>query len=158
MLLEAQRFLWELRQTGSRPRWLSFVGESGTGKTFLCNLIRELAPTSMANHPSLRLAGYCVKWPKLIAELREQDYSIFDEPWSLLFIDDIGASTDTEFAAAQLSRLLNERIDRWTLITSNLNLEDISNKIDTRIASRLIRGKNVCVEVNTVDFALRKQP
>lgn len=156
MLKEAQAFLVELYQKIAEPRWLAFVGDSGTGKTFLCNLIREFAPAHFKNHPSFKLAGYCVKWSNLISDMRDGDFSIHDEPWPLLMIDDIGASTDTEFAAAQLSRLLNERMGKWTMLTSNLNLEDIANKIDVRITSRLVRGKNVCVDVSTMDFALRK--
>lgn len=155
MLEEAQKFLAQLCR-GAEPRWLSFVGRSGTGKTFLCNLVREFAPAHFKNHPSFKLSGYCVKWGNLLTDLRNQDYSIHEEPRPLLFIDDIGASTDTEFASSQLFRLLNDRIGKWTLITSNLNLEGISNRIDTRIASRLLRDGNVCVEVNTLDFALRK--
>lgn len=156
MRAEAQAFLTELSSGLGEPRWLSFVGESGTGKTFLCNLIREAAPAHFKNHPSFKRAGYCVKWSNLISGLRDGDFSIHEEPWPLLMIDDVGASTDTEFAAAQLSRLLNERMGKWTLITSNLTLEGISNRIDMRITSRLVRGNNVCVEVETIDFALRK--
>lgn len=156
MQLEAQRFLLELQQSDSSPRWLSFVGESGTGKTFLCNQIRENAPINFLVHPIMKRAGFKVHWPEMLSILRDGDFSIFSEVHPLMLIDDIGASTDTEFASAQLLRLLGQRDGKWTMITSNLTLEGIAERIDTRLSSRLIRDRNVCVEVDTMDFALRK--
>lgn len=160
-------FLKELHDQFSNPkpspRWLSFTGSSGSGKTFLCQLIRQHAPKYFFTHPSFARAGAFIDWPETIHDLRNEStrasaYAAIDNAIrdNLVFIDDIGASKDSEFAAAELHRLLNRRLNHWTLITSNRSLEAIADSIDTRISSRLIRGRNVCIEINTVDFALRK--
>lgn len=163
MKADALTFLMELHR-GGEPRWLSFVGTSGTGKTFICQLIRQSAPPGMFRHPTFKRAGYKVDWPETIRKLRMESTrdgacADLDEAIQegLLLIDDIGASKDSEFAASELCRLINRRMNRWTLITSNRNLESIAELIDTRISSRMIRDRNVCVEVNTIDYALRKR-
>ena len=75
--------------------------------------------------------------------------------WPVLFLDDIGAERDTTgFASEQLNTLIGARSDRWTILTSNLSLENLGS-IDPRIADRIIRRPNIFVEVNTKSHSLR---
>ena len=53
------------------------------------------------------------------------------------------------------NELFNKRCRKWTFTTSNLSLDDISEQIDNRISSRLIRDGNVVTETNVIDFSLR---
>ena len=75
--------------------------------------------------------------------------------WPALLIDDVGADRDTTgFATEQLNTLLGCRGDKWTIITSNLSLEQLG-RVEPRIADRIIRAPNVFVEVKTVSHSLR---
>lgn len=75
--------------------------------------------------------------------------------WSVLFVDDIGADRDTTgFATEQLNTLLGSRIDKWTILTSNLMLENLA-QVEPRIADRCIRKPNIFIEVKTISHALR---
>lgn len=160
----AEAFLAELHQEGSPPRWLTLCGESGLGKTFLADLIRSAAPPDCFEHPSLQRAGRKLNWGDCIWKLRREqtreeacadvDYALEQR---LLLIDDIGGSKDSEFSASALFRIIEHRMNKWTIITSNRNLQQLAETVDSRIASRMIRDRNVCVEADTVDFATRKK-
>lgn len=139
------------------PRWISFIGNSGTGKTHCAHKLWRYA---MQNSDWSK-ANYFVQeifWPDFVQQLRAGN--VFDlrqdmKRWPVLFLDDIGAERDASgFAAEELNTLLGCRMDRWTILTSNKDIDGIK-AIDGRIASRLIRGKNICVGVNTKDFSER---
>jgi DNA replication protein DnaC len=73
----------------------------------------------------------------------------------LVAIDDLGAARDTtNFVADAIYRLANSRIGRWTIFTSNLNLADVATKIDERVASRMIRDRNVVHRIAAGDYAM----
>ena len=64
----------------------------------------------------------------------------------------------SDMIRASLYDLLNSRLGRWTVITSNVNLQGIAEDIDGRIASRMIRGGSVVVEVDDArDYPLAAQ-
>ena len=77
--------------------------------------------------------------------------------WPVLFLDDIGAERDTTgFASEQLNTLIGCRADKWTILTSNLFLEQLG-LIDLRIADRIIRAPNHFIEVNTKSHAIESR-
>lgn len=80
--------------------------------------------------------------------------SIISPP--LVIIDDIEPSR-TAGVTDELARIIERRIGKWTVYTSNLSLEQIGEQIDVRVASRLLRpiGRSVVVEIKTKDYALR---
>jgi len=123
----------------------------------LANLVIDRAPGRLGCHESLLNGIKRVQWTPFLRKLRGAEYWRLDDAIdaNLLLLDDIGASSDSSFSLEQLYSLLESRIRKWTVITSNLTLEEIGQRMDTRIASRLIRHNNVCVEVDTVDFSLR---
>jgi len=61
---------------------------------------------------------------------------------SLLILDDLGAQRETDWTLDRLYLLLSERYNelRPTVITTNLSLDQIGERIDARIASRLVEG------------------
>ena len=139
------------------PRWLSYVGTSGTGKTHIVAKLfswasKQFSTTSLDYTPAL------VYWPRFVQQLRSGDsFRLRDDMirWPVLCLDDVGSERDsTGFASEELNTMLGCRTGRWTLITSNLDMDGIG-KIDERIADRLIRGSNICVEINTVSYATR---
>ena len=68
---------------------------------------------------------------------------------------DLAGHSHSTFAIDKLYELLNERLGKWTVLTSNLTLTQFQ-EWDQRIASRLIRDGNECVETVTKDFATRQ--
>ncbi len=72
-----------------------------------------------------------------------------------MFLDDIGAERDPSgFAAEELNTLLGCRMNKWTLITTN-KTSDSLEQMDGRIYSRIIRGDNISIGINTKDFSDR---
>jgi DNA replication protein DnaC len=141
----------------SSPRWFSAIGNSGTGKTHICKRLWNYAKDN-SDWSKFDYFPSVIFWPDFVQKLRAGDaFEMRTEMkrWPVLFLDDIGAERDTSgFASEELNTLLGCRMDRWTLLTSNLDIEAIS-RIDGRIASRLIRGKNICVGIKTLDFSER---
>lgn len=150
------------------PRWLSFLGLSGTGKThlakriaryFRANLEGCLIPGQHPDKTQFRMRGGFVQWRRLANDLRDGDHSVLrdlSEDW-FVALDDIGAEyrSKSDFLTAKLDELLDSRLGKWTIITANLSLAEIGEFMDVRIASRLIRGSSEVIEVDAPDYNLR---
>ena len=99
-----------------------------------------------------------IYWPAFVSDLRSG--SAYDleremQTWPMLCLDDIGAERDnTGFASEHLNALLGCRVGRWTIITSNLSLEQIG-AIDPRIADRMIREPNIMIEMDCSSYTMR---
>lgn len=106
----------------------------------------------------IRFRGDYVSWGTLARQLREGEYRILDDLCHLNFlvVDDIGAEYGTDFINSKLYELCSRRENKWTVFTANLSLSDIEQRIDTRVASRMIRNGSVVVDVDVTDFNLRK--
>ncbi len=158
MLHEATEFLIDMR-TKQKPRWLSYCGESGTGKTFLAKKIKKSAARIpiIAQHETLIDPVTFSFWPDLLSQLREGEFWRMDEMSiaNLVIIDEIAIDHDPSgFAADKLCQILSRRVGKWTLLTSNWTLSKIQ-EIDPRISSRMVRDKSVVVGCDTVDYATR---
>jgi len=166
MVEKIARFVRSYRDK-QKPCWLSLLGSCGVGKTHcaqrvyqrLYNGTRNLSPYSVFEGP--KYIERPVYWPALVADLRSgQRYEEMADmrDWPVLLLDDIGAERDTTgFAAEQLNTLLGSRVRKWTIITSNLRLEQLA-AIDQRIADRIVREPgNQFIEVETVSYAFRRQ-
>ena len=141
-----------------RPRWLSLIGNSGTGKTHCATRLWNWAKTRFDWYNcGCEYSETIIYWPEFVQKLRAGAYEYRDDlkRWPLLFLDDIGSERDpTGFATEELNTLLGRRMGKWTLLTSNLNIGAIKN-LDSRMSSRLIRDCNICVGIDTKDFAER---
>jgi hypothetical protein len=150
-----------------KPCWLTLMGKKGTGKTHCARRVWTFLYThfELGRHPSLfdcRYTPRSVYWPAEVDELRGGDESSKREfremqKWPALSLDDIGAERDTSgFAAEKLNLVLGCRVGAWTVITSNLNLEQIG-KIEPRIADRIVREPgNQFIEIDTMSYSMRK--
>ena len=145
MQLETARFITAYKR-GYSPRWISLLGTSGAGKTMLAKEIWRIC------------GGRFVTWTRVANMLREGEYRWFSDLMRehIVILDDIGSEYATPFIAAKLYEFLSERVGLWTVITCNLSLADIGNKLDVRIASRMLRGDSRVVDVEVPDFNLRK--
>lgn len=158
MRLAAEVMIGDMK-AGLPPRWLSFVGPSGTGKTFLADMIRVYAKSipCVMNHTSLLAGVHRAFWPKLLSRFRDGEYHIMADlaDCNFLMLDEVVIEHDPSgFAKDKLSELFSRRVGKWTVVTSNKTLSQLSD-IDARIASRMIRGDSVVIGCNTVDWATR---
>lgn len=156
--VEAARFMDDVLSDHT-PRWLSLLGPNGCGKTFtnkqICKLLDRWWRVKKYN-------GRHVPWIAHIepaADLNDfkaaREYANAD----LVYIEDLGAGDVSEKGSSSVIRsrvteLLQLRSTKWTLIDANLYRSDVATVLDPRIASRLMRDDNVCIQipVNVPDF------
>lgn len=153
---EASLLCEEIASRKKPRRWLSLLGVSGVGKTMLAKAIKQC---SLANRPQMTASFF--RWSTIVNDyLRKGEFDIMRfliHEVDVLLIDDIGLETGSEFSHAKLCELLDARLEKWTVITSNLSLEDIKDRIDVRIASRMLRGDSVIVQMmNCPDWSFEK--
>lgn len=143
-----------------KPSWLSILGTSGTGKTHCAKRIWDFM-WDRFSWSDFEFITRPIYWPALIRDLRGGlRYGELTElsRWPVLMLDDIGAERDTTgFACEQLNTLLGCRVGKWTIITSNLHIEQLA-AIDPRISDRIIREPgNQCVDLDCDSYALRSK-
>lgn len=68
-----------------------------------------------------------------------------------------GALRPTAFAQGTLTSLIEGRMRRWMLATSNLTRSDFSKVYDPRVADRFMRWPNVIVEMRLRSYSLRME-
>lgn len=120
---------------------LLFSGDTGLGKTFLSACIARTVSDK----------GYSVVYESaghLFANLErakftgDEDARHIAERYSacdLLIIDDLGTEMPGQFTTAALYTLINDRIlaGKATVISTNLNTDDLTRRYNPQIASRL---------------------
>ena len=150
MVLE---FAASVLKRGSSPHWLSLLGGCGCGKTHLVKLARALLLDS-------GIHAQMWKWRNILDRLRSGNGDLMRHLAELrvLIIDDVGAEfTATgralDFSMSTLLELQDEREGKWTILTSNMSLENIANA-EERVASRLLRDGGEVVRMDAApDFA-----
>jgi DNA replication protein DnaC len=147
MLDAATAYAGSIRAGGTG--WLSFVGNSGTGKTYLGEAVTRY------------LGGKVKHWPRFMAKMRTGGFNVYESTTDLantrgvLMLDEIGVGNDAKaFALDLLMQVFESRKSQPTIVTSNLTLKGLA-EIDARLASRLIRHGEV-IACDTLDFALRQ--
>lgn len=111
------------RSYASSPAgWLYIHGTVGSGKSHLA--------AAVANHCNHMRVIYR-SMPAMLDTIRENSQALdklFDQisRADLVIIDDIGADgTPTEWAEARIFRLINDRVDKPTVFTSNVDVYDL---------------------------------
>ncbi len=120
-------------------------GPVGTGKTYIAYAIKH----HLENHPTNAKRVRFHNATELLASIR---HDIEADPYSrthivdkilesrlLLIIDDLGAEKPTEWVAETLYRIINHRYENEipVIVTSNLSLDQLAQRIGDRTASRL---------------------
>lgn len=127
---------------------LYLTGPRGTGKTHMAAaIVRELVMDLTPSH-----SVSWVQWisaPDLLLEIRNtfrdgserSELSVIEQysECDLLVLDDLGAEKTSEWSLQTLYTIIDRRYreERQTIITSNLSLDELAEKVDDRIASRL---------------------
>lgn len=129
---------------------LLFYGTVGTGKSFLSGCIaRELLSQGLsviyfsAGGLFENLARYSFD-----VKAKETLYNFCKDIYNsdLIIIDDLGTEVTNGFVTSQLFSLLNERHLRQkaTIISTNLNLEEMRDRYSDRIFSRITSNYSLC--------------
>ena len=138
---------------------LLFSGDTGLGKTFLSACIAR----TVADR------GYSVVYESaghLFAKLERAKFSGDEEAredikkytmCDLLIIDDLGTEMPGQFVNSALYNLVNDRLlaGKSMIISTNLNVEDMSRRYSPQIASRL-RGSFMRVAFLGEDIRVKK--
>lgn len=116
-----------------------FVGNSGTGKTFLTNCIaKELIEKGFL--VIYRTSDDIIKNLREIKFNNNVDLEDLLVNCDLLVIDDLGTEQISDFSRTELFNLLNKKLltHKKMIISTNLSLEDILKTYSERISSRLL--------------------
>ena len=135
-----------------RSRWLFIHGRPGAGKSHLAynsaRVLREFRRKTLTKRAA-----------DIANDLREGNSHLMHQIWlpsPFMIIDDLGSEYHTDFITAQWFDLLDARIGKWTIITSNLTPAQIGKRYDTRIQSRIEDSRNTIVDL-TLAADYRKQ-
>ncbi|MBE7048581.1 MAG: DNA replication protein DnaC [Ruminococcaceae bacterium] len=124
---------------------LLFWGESGLGKTFLSTCIaKELIKKgySVIYETTYQIVSlledYKFKRSEDITSLKTQMQRLYDS--DLLILDDLGAEFSTAYTNAALFDVLNSRLitNKKTIINTNLNMKELSDRYSERVISRIM--------------------
>lgn len=126
---------------GVKFRNLFFYGDTGLGKTFLCNCIAN----EILNMEKSVLYKTAPELFKMLDEIRFNDYEknieqekiIFD--CDLLVIDDLGAEYKTKPLESDLFNIINMRLlnKKPVIISTNMNANELPEFYTQRIVSRI---------------------
>jgi len=152
---------------------LYLTGDRGTGKThFAVAIMRgsleHVTPVDTGKGLTIRTQSVpaFVSVPEMLLEIR-QSYSenkssektTIDKytERNLLIMDDLGVEKTTEWAMQILYIIIDRRYrdEKRTIITSNLSLDELSAKLDDRVASR-IAGMCMVLPMKGADRRLRE--
>ncbi len=134
-----------LHNCNHKARWIILSGAPGCGKTHLLNnahrTLREFRMKHVFKARAVSMAD----------DLRNGKYEKIPLMWApahALFIDDFGAEQKSDYLTAKWYDLLDSRLGKWTFISTNLTPEQIADRMDVRISSRLYHGQNVIVDMS----------
>jgi DNA replication protein DnaC len=157
VLPAVQAFCSAILRAQTPRRWLSLLGPSGIGKTFI--LRQALACLRRAHetgHWSLPTPTGR-RGPQMAHLIPAEDLQDWAAPRAyarhdVLYIEDIGSGADTDAGAGRVLRnrileLLQLRSGRWTFLCANQHRAQLAESLDHRTASRLQRDGSVCLEL-----------
>ena len=128
-----------------------FSGETGLGKTFLSNCIaKALLPTrhTVLYQSSIHLFEEVCGDAVMRKDSSLKSKEIYDYLFScdLLIIDDLGTEFTNSFVSSELYNILNTRMrnNRSTVISTNLNLKELTERYSDRISTRIFAEYKVC--------------
>lgn len=137
------------------PYWLTFLGPSGIGKTFLLEQLFKCLADNIERWPILTGSDGSERGARCAHIKPAADLDDFEAPadfgrYDLIYAEDVGAMGNKGSGAVITDRtveLLLHRPRRWTLIDANLTLEEMAATLDARVVSRLKRDGSVLIEL-----------
>lgn len=141
---QLQEMFWEMHRTG---KGIYLHGNVGVGKTYAAYAMaekwQELYENNETNH-----SPFYFNVPKLLTKFREEIQEEYPEdrvqkkmriPRHMVVLDDLGAERVTDWVKESLYLVINVRYEHETptIITSNYDLDTVSDSVGDRIASRI---------------------
>lgn len=166
-------------ERGASPYWLTLLGANGCGKTMMLRQVfqeaKRINPGNPAHNPIwppnwatfepkvnfyTDARPYCLWYDEggMASRMRSGDYELPRNCRTDFFVglDEVGITRDpTNFISEAVGTLCENRLNRWTVFASNLSLPQISERMDARITSRMVRDENRLVTIQAGDYALR---
>ena len=153
----------EIKDAINEGKSITLVGCTGSGKTHLavCLMKYRCFKAKMPVHE----APIFVSVPDLILEIKdswdsdnwtERDIIEHYTRPTLVVFDDLGVGNITDWVRGVLYSLIDKRMreEKQTIVTSNFTPDEIAEKIDGRIASRL-SGMGIYVELGDTDYRVK---
>lgn len=134
---------WANKYPEQSPRDLVLSGKTGLGKTFLLHAMANRL--IQRGYPVLLISAYQVLETARKAWFEQDDGLTEMMECGILMIDDLGSEPMMQnITSEQLFNLINQRqrAGLTTVISTNLNIEELKNRYTERIASRLTDGRN----------------
>lgn len=139
-------------RTTSTPYWLTLYGTTGCGKTMLMQHARTI----------LKSAGKDAQlwpWVNVLRRLHNGEWELLTHLIKIpyLLLDDIGAeyiasNRAADFSLSQLYEVLENRKNRFTMLTSNLTPDDFAaTTTGCRIRSRLFRNNAQLIDLTQAE-------
>lgn len=131
------------------------TGPRGTGKThLLVALLRKYMPLYFKTNDTIEYQPKFITVPELMLKFKstfnrkddsEQEVLNNHSKATMLFLDDLGVEKVSDWSIQMLYLLIDRRYRdmKRTFISSNLSLNDIAEKLDDRIASRIVGMCNI---------------
>ncbi len=155
--VELRKVLSIAIQSGKFPLYIH--GTQGTGKSCLMGLVYVSWPSRAAWFSSSRLTldlarcrmnpEYQCQWTSKdgLAE-PQNEWQIWREinEADLLCLDDVASRDLTDTQADIMREILDRRIGKATICTSNLNETELCSAIDARTASRFVAGTIITIK------------
>jgi len=158
MELAAHQFISEM-QSLSNKRWLTLLGPSGVGKTFLGGIIYDRARQmqNISCHSTMMFGEQKVKWAHFVnAVLAQKKKWLSDgaHQANLLWIDDLEL-TGNSAATDLLEEVLEARSGKWTMISSPMTPDQLDAVSET-ILARMMHGGSIVLEIEAGPYLDRK--
>lgn len=143
---------------------LMLYGKAGSGKTHLaCAIARHIIEKKQIQVRFTRIVDLLSEIRKTFDEneqYRTENESDLIQRYTsapLLIIDDLGAEKTTDWVRQILYQIVDERWieQKPIIVTSNLNLEELEARFESRIASR-VAGMCQLVESRDYDYRIKK--
>jgi len=136
-----------------------FTGNTGVGKTFLCNCIAKALMEK--NHSVIYLTA--IELFDAMAKAKIQGDTSMKNLYEkmmeceLLVIDDLGSELNNSLTNSNLFFIINHRLQKRlaTIISTNLNMEQIRDNYSERVSSRIMSSYDVLPLIGK-DIRLRK--
>ncbi len=145
--------------TEYRGKNILMLGKTGTGKTHMSTAIAKRVIES----------GFSVVYDSVInivSALEQEKFRSFSSTESaqeryldcdLLIIDDLGTEFTTQFSTSCLYNILTTRLNRGlsTIVSTNLSADELAQKYEARIYSRIVGSDYLTAQFFGNDFRLR---